>query len=318
MNLSIFISPEQPSSTKTTKPPVAKANPIHEAFVEATDRRLLDALNERQGASVLLWNLINEVANYDRPRSTPERNLLRLEIWSRLKRLLHLGALKRVHRRWIRLPTVGDPMQATACSTPRKPVGRRPSRKPHHSTPWEKPTFSTSHAPKNQERIAGAHEIKDAAVQTALPSGAAAPDPPSAPAASGIELSQAARRLAGHRWQFGRRTTGSVSGRRVRLGQTIMMPDGKTGRVLFAWRGCVLLEIGDIANFEDCKLAAVSADDLRLVKNPHAALLGSCKLGRCERHSAKKVRACKKNGCVPPRPGSRPRGRPRTAQIAGR
>src|SRR6266516_8094188 len=109
MVLSIIIGPEQSSSMRNkVEAPVAPPQPSRKAFVEIADLRLLHALEKRQNEPVLVWTLISQVASYDRPRSKAERDRLRLWTWSRMKRLLHLGALERFRRRWIRLATVGD------------------------------------------------------------------------------------------------------------------------------------------------------------------------------------------------------------------
>jgi len=285
--------------------------------VEIADLRLLHALKQRQGEPVLLWNLISEVVNHDRPKSRAERDRLRLWTWSRVKRLLHLGALQRVHRRWIRLATVDDLVQARVGSTAPMGLGRRVSRKFRHRISSQNPTRPSNPAPPIPERMAESNDVPHTPGQVAPLS---APNPlvvaaslpvPTIRAASPLELTHAAQSLAAHRWQLARRVTGSIGGRRVRLGQTVRLPTGEDGRVLFAWRGRVLVETGDVADFDACKLRPARADALRLVKNPHAVSLGSRKAGRTEIRSARKAAACRRNGCRPVRPGRRPRGRPR-------
>ena len=53
------------------------------------------------------------------------------------------------------------------------------------------------------------------------------------------------------------------------------------------------------------------ADDLNIYRLPAAIELGKSKRGVRERPSARKGIASRINGCAPPRPGSRPRGRAR-------
>jgi hypothetical protein len=52
---------------------------------------------------------------------------------------------------------------------------------------------------------------------------------------------------------------------------------------------------------------------LVLSKRPEAVLLGARKRGKRERPSEAKQAAARRNGASPVRPGSRPRGRPRSA-----
>jgi len=47
---------------------------------------------------------------------------------------------------------------------------------------------------------------------------------------------------------------------------------------------------------------------------PEAVLLGSLKRGKWERASTAKAAASRRNGAMPVKPGSRPRGRPRMSR----
>lgn len=53
-----------------------------------------------------------------------------------------------------------------------------------------------------------------------------------------------------------------------------------------------------------------SADEVQIIKNEAAQLLGRSKAGKSEVKSDTKAKAARINGAMPPRFGSRPRGRP--------
>jgi len=88
MILSAIIGP--PETGNTSEPPAPHPKLNVEPFMEAADVRLLDLL---QQGPLLLWNASNRVVDYDRPKSSGERDHLRVKMWSRVRRLLRLGAV---------------------------------------------------------------------------------------------------------------------------------------------------------------------------------------------------------------------------------
>ena len=128
------------------------------------------------------------------------------------------------------------------------------------------------------------------------------------------EISEAARSL-GQRRGIRKRWSGFVNGERVWRGREIELPDGRRVYAYGALRGMVIwsLDPSCLPGGVDQPLGwgAVPQEQVRLVPCAAAQLLGSRKGGVRERPSPAKVAAVRINGCMPPRPGSRPRGRPK-------
>jgi hypothetical protein len=109
-----------------------------------------------------------------------------------------------------------------------------------------------------------------------------------------------------------RRWTGVVfDGKRAWVGQQVILPDQSVGWIKQAQAGMVCVrtcafepEIGAVHDY-------MEATALKPYRLPEAVLLGSLKRGKKERTSAVKAAASRRNGAMPPKPGSRPRGRPR-------
>ena len=108
-----------------------------------------------------------------------------------------------------------------------------------------------------------------------------------------------------------RKWTGVVFERRAWVGQPVIMPNKSVAWIKQAKAAYVCVrtcafdrEIGAIHEY----LPATALKPYRL---PEAVLLGSMKRGVKEVPSAVKAASSRSNGKLPPRPGSRPRGRPR-------
>lgn len=310
MSLSVIIGPQQSSPT-WNKVQTSVSRPIlnQAAFVEIADLRLLHALRQRQNEPVHPWRLINEVVGYDRPRSKAERDRLRLWTWSRMKRLLHLGALERVRRRWIRLPTVGDEGQTRVWSTRLSRVGRRASHLRKRTT--NKP-FVASVPPTMQPQSQKRHASPPAMPVHRLEK-VAAEAPILVPAE---RISDAARQLRSMTSQRKLRFTGRIGTKRVRVCQRVIMPDGVLGFVVRVLRGRVLVGLDEEPNDGTSLFRLVRTHEVRLYKNPAAVLLGRQKLGTKERASKRKARSSRRNGSRPVRPGSRKRGRPTKSAVS--
>lgn len=138
-------------------------------------------------------------------------------------------------------------------------------------------------------------------------------DPPK-PNPTGAEISEAARALGKLR-EFKKRWSGYVNGQRVWRGREIELPDGRRAFVYGALRGTVAWSLQPVGALY-CPdgphgFGATRQELIILVRNAHAQLLGRRKRGVRERPSKAKAAAARINGRMPPRSGSRPRGRPR-------
>lgn len=106
-----------------------------------------------------------------------------------------------------------------------------------------------------------------------------------------------------------RKFSGRIGSHRVHQGRLVRLADGRTGQVERAIRGLVVVRIPDLDAVAGYREVVVRADDLELVRDPAAVLLGGLKRGVTERPSPRKRRTARKNGKRPCRPGRR-RGRP--------
>jgi len=105
--------------------------------------------------------------------------------------------------------------------------------------------------------------------------------------------------------------TGCIQNERVRKGQRVILPNGTIAMVCRALRGKVICCWEDPHSIPKSCAASFKDTALKLYKDPAAVLLGSLKKGVTEKKSHAKSEAARKNGSKPPRPGNRPRGRPR-------
>ena len=135
------------------------------------------------------------------------------------------------------------------------------------------------------------------------------------------DLSIAGSMLAKHRHESKTQPqkvyTGRVFGRRARRGMLVVLPCGRLiGRLVLAWRGVAAVVYRDEFAVRPDQVGYFRTDELRPFKNPAAALLGSRKRGVKEKTSSAKQSAARRNGRLPVRPGSRPRGRPRKRTVS--
>jgi hypothetical protein len=125
---------------------------------------------------------------------------------------------------------------------------------------------------------------------------------------------EALRRLGSQpRAQVPRKFTGRIGhGRRGVVGQTVVLADHSLGRLLVARRGWICVAHVDPFSVRRNRISYFPAAEVAPFKDPSAVALGRAKRGIRERPSPQKARAARVNGSAPPRPGSRPRGRPRS------
>ena len=111
-----------------------------------------------------------------------------------------------------------------------------------------------------------------------------------------------------------RKWTGYLGHReRAWRGRKVILPDGRVAEIYAAIRGLVGLAPQQRTKFRAADLL-VRADQVHVWKHPAAVLLGRAKAGIVERKSVRKARAARLNASLPPRPGSQPRGRPRSTK----
>jgi len=111
--------------------------------------------------------------------------------------------------------------------------------------------------------------------------------------------------------------TGRVFARRAWRGMQVVLPNGRVGALYRALRGLAVVAWREDFALRPDQYVAIDVGDLHRFKFPAAAILGSGKRGVRERPSKRKADAARINGSAPPRPGSRPRGRPRNHYAAG-
>src|ERR1035437_7251138 len=139
-----------------------------------------------------------------------------------------------------------------------------------------------------------------------------------------VAASQAGQVLAIHRrlavkrkGPDDRRGTGFVFGRkRSWVGQQVVLPDHSVGWIKQAQAGMVCVRTSVTDPLDGAVHEYLGAAVLKPYRLPEAVLLGSLKRGKQERKSAIKAAASRRNGAMPPTPGSRPRGRPRKSRQA--
>ena len=136
-------------------------------------------------------------------------------------------------------------------------------------------------------------------------------------AASRAGQTLAIRRRIVHQGPDRRRWTGVVfNGRRAWIGLPVVLPGGSPGWVKQALAGMVCVRTTVTDPLDGAVHEYLGAAALKPYRLPEAVLLGSLKRGKQERKSAIKAAASRRNGAMPPKPGSRPRGRPRKSRQA--
>jgi hypothetical protein len=109
-----------------------------------------------------------------------------------------------------------------------------------------------------------------------------------------------------------RKWTGYLAdGSRAWIGRRVILPNETVAEIVAVRRGCAAIRQDNPFSVFGCRFGLFKTADLRTYKCPAAVALGRAKLGVKERPSARKDVTSARNGCQPPRPSSRPRGRPR-------
>lgn len=108
-----------------------------------------------------------------------------------------------------------------------------------------------------------------------------------------------------------RKWTGWIGDKHFWRGRRVVLPGGQVAEVYGIVRGRLIAKWNDPHSLDPNKAAVFNAHDIQVFRLPAAVALGRCKRGVQERPSALKADTSRINGYAPPRPGSRPRGRPR-------
>jgi len=140
-----------------------------------------------------------------------------------------------------------------------------------------------------------------------IPKALRRPRKPVGPPPTALERSAAAGELAKRERPKVNKWVGCFRGKRIRRGTMFRLINGEV-RTALAIRGgkiYFLAPVGSERIIDEIDLCNVSR-----VKNPGAVTLGRAKRGVKELKSAAKAASAQRNGCQPPRRGSRPRGRP--------
>jgi hypothetical protein len=305
--MNVFIFPQVPRPAVPTPTKAA----LHPALREFHDFRISYFMRERTGEVVPLWNLVNHVVALDRPASEQECRRITLLVLERVKALLKGGFLSRWGRKHVTLA-------GTVTEKPprRYVVRRRRKRLSRAQTPIAPPVRAPVAAEATAQNTCEQHQPAVERACAEHPCIAAGEKKTESVTHGCIEattreqLAAAASQMAKLPRKRPRTWTGWIGGSHCWRGRKVILPDGRVEEVYAAHRGLVGLAIPQSGNFHPRELL-FRADQLRLWSHPAAVALGQAKHGVKERPSLKKAEAARRNGCCPPRSGSRPRGRPR-------
>jgi len=270
------------------------------------DELLLERLHEAESCPI--WSLLNLVADAQSPRDRTSGQLLRLQLWDRLKRLRRLGLAFTEGRNRVSSSKPAPAAQRPAVRGRRRTVrGLRAFR-----------AVSADTGSGSQQAPCATHQV-----QRQMVSEPSIPCPPTIQIEKTVSgnvperISEAARRLAKLPRNQPRKLTGWLHGQQCWRGRLLALPDGEVAPLYWCCRGRVLLAgyrddplVDENTEFIKHLLWAVRREkDVRLYKRPEAVLLGSGKAGVKERPSLRKQEAARRNGAKPARRG--PRGRPK-------
>ncbi len=133
------------------------------------------------------------------------------------------------------------------------------------------------------------------------------------------DISIAGRQLVQLRYEAKQRSpriyTGRLGGKRAWRGMSVVLPSGQVGTLIAALRGVAVVSWTDAFSVTPNRIGYFKVGDLTRFRAPAAIVLGRLKRGVKEQRSERKRRTSRVNGHAPPRPGSRPRGRPRNRHV---
>lgn len=282
--ISIIIPP--PDAAQVCSPSPLRQPPR----LDRLDMRILDEIRGHGCYGCNPWTALNAIALEEAPKGHQEQRRRRLELWAKLRALLHHGALYRFGRHCI-----------SATHIRREPTVRR-KRSSRAGSALARVSHAEVTAPPNHLslNLLAANARYERKKETY-----SAPGPG--------EVTQAARQLAGlprgpKRW------SGMIHGRRAFRGMPVKLSTGWTVFVYGAVRGQVSYSYeagGLVGNPFEAGLTwgVAPVAKVQFIKNEAAVALGRAKKGVRERKSLAKAAAARINGLMPCRPGRR-RGRP--------
>jgi hypothetical protein len=305
--INMVVAPSCAPQTLAAQPVKAASPPLN-----PVDQHIVAILRQNGRYGLKVWSLLDQGAVSQNPASRDERRSLRLEAWSRLQRLLHVGMAHRFARKNI-----------TATKLPRLSVRRR--RRPAPGSTFVESPSSTQQAPSKEFSanwlIKGSSQLAPAGSGQLSESAKAIPAPVSPPTQHTdetwqAEVRSAAQSLARLPRGVKRRLSGYVGSVRPRVGQPILVADDMKAFFGGARRGRAIFCLDATLTLEPGRWGVAPTSSVTILKNQSAVILGQRKKGRAERPSAAKQQAARRNGACPCRPGSRRRGRPRTRWAA--
>lgn len=278
-----------PTSAPQTNP-LTQAGILHPLAGE-----VLNALHKHGSAPVGLWKLINILAAGKNPDYRARRRCWRLRYWGAIRALL--GA-KLLYRHGALIARANFAIKPKPRRTRLPPSARKTSYKMGGSKAEDSATGNNA----NFDQTVDTELVKSdpEAIDEGSKTQSARPTPTAVSAAAAL----LAMRPRPHK----RKWTGILHGERLRRRTPINVPGGEVLPAFAVQRGKVFVIAPEDS---DRILDRYDASEVCRVKNPAAVLMGGLKCGVRERPSKRKVEASRRNASLPPKPGSRPRGRPR-------
>lgn len=240
---------------------------------------VMNAMLRLGSRPVSLWRVINGLAKARQPQGRDQRRCLCLRFWGAVRELLRFGVLFR-HG--------GQIATVNFATRPRPKSPRCLSLSVGRSASEIGGSSPEATGMKKEPNRPQAPEPELVAVNQSTPP--AVPEQKSA-APTPAEISAAARALA-QQPRRRKKLTGWLHGRRVTRLTPVIVPGGQVLPAHFVRRGFAYVLLPDTPEYRDRVYERYRAEDVRIYRSPHAALLGR----------------------LPPRAGRRPRGRPPRSQ----
>jgi len=288
-------------------PPPAPSPPR----LDQLDLELLNVIGENGEYGLPIWSLLNWVAGDQNPRDRHEVRSLRLELWHRLKRLMRARLVFRFGRKCVTLVKL-------------PPIDRRRGRRARRPSVRRAAILnagSTNCPPNTPVAKARPQSIQCEPVHVkALPKQPLPQVEKSKSAPTREEISGSASALARLPRKPKRRWTGFIGHQRTYRDQSAFLPTGEPAFIYGVLRGQAIVTLdrgrllgGYFGGGGLMRWGVVPANQVKLVLNESARILGLRKRGVKERLSTTKRASCRRNGRMPARRGRR--GRPRKMPV---
>ena len=289
----------------SSKPGAASSLPVR---LEPIDQQIVALLGQSGRYGLAAWTLLDQVAASQNPFSRSERRRLRLAAWQRLSRLVRKGMVHWLNRKSVSL-----------WKMPRMRVKRR-RRTVTGSAPVQAGSTLREQLPRE---ISFRTDVVGFQLQSA--------NWPQLPPVSEVGKTQsarppemfsagAARALASLPRRPRRIWSGWIDQQtRSYRNMPIQLPTGEQAYIFGVRRGmCVYVREPDMCAGDPDQLyktwGVLPARAIKVLKNPHAIVLGQLKAGTRERRYILKAASARRNGAMPVRRGAR--GRPRRVMMS--